>query len=410
MKRARGLATLVWLVLFAVGTYGVVLRLTDGLRPTELGSYVVWGLWISVDIYFIGLSAGAFLLSSLAYVLGVKQLEPVGKLALFTALVTLLLAMLSAWFDIGHMERFIYVFLRPNFGSLMTWVIWLYMAYFLLLLTELWLALRADMAALAGVEGWRGRLARLVCLGDTDTSPASVERDHRRLRILGSFGVVLAVAFHGGMGALFGSIVARPYWFGPLYPIFFLTGALVSGSALLLALGAFAWPRHDAAWREMLTLLGRVVLALLAFDVLLEWAEFSIPFWYGVGHELDLLQTVLFGPFWYVFWIFHLLLGTIVPLFLLIRWPREPSRLGVAGLLVALTYMAVRLNIVIPGFVTPAFSGIDQAFTDPRLTFNYVPSMMEWQVSLFVAMLGVALFYVGYRVLPLVGRHKEVSS
>jgi molybdopterin-containing oxidoreductase family membrane subunit len=409
MRAFKWIAGLVWLGLFSLGAYGVFMRVTEGLRPTDLGSYVVWGLWISVDIYFIGLSAGAFLLSSLVYVLRVKSLEPIGKLALFTALVTLLLAMLSAWFDIGHMERFVYVFTRPNFSSLMTWMIWLYCAYFLLLLVELWVAMRADLAIMSLQPGLRGSLGRLLSLGRTDISPEAVEADHRRLRVLGTIGVFLATAFHGGMGALFGTLVARPYWFGPLYPIFFLTGALVSGSALLMAMAAFLWPRRDARWREMLAALARVVAGLLAFDLLLEWAEFSIPFWYGVGGELGLLREVLFGHYWWVFWVFHLILGAVIPLLILVRWPQQPLRVGMAGMLIAAMYMAVRLNIVIPGLVTPAFRGIDQAFSSPRLTFTYVPSMTEWQVSLFVAMLGVALFVMGYRLLPLVARPAQAE-
>ena len=247
-KQAQAPAPLLWVafigwaVLFIVGVAGVYLRLTEQLRPTDLGSYVTWGLWISVDIYFIGLSAGAFLLSSFVYVLRVKVLEPLGKLALFTAVICLLMAMLSAWFDIGHMERFFYVFIRPNFRSLMTLMIWLYMAYLILLLVESWLALRVDLVKCGQGSGFKAGLCKFLAFGSADSSEERKEKDHRILQVLGSFGVVLAITFHGGMGALFATLIARPFWNGALYPIFFLTGALVSGTALVLALAAFLWP------------------------------------------------------------------------------------------------------------------------------------------------------------------------
>ena len=344
-----------WLIMFVFGAVGVYLRLTEQLKPTALGSYVVWGLWISADIYFIGLSAGAFFVSSFVYVFRVKILEPLGKLALFTALIGLFLAMLTAWADIGHMERFYYIFIRPNFKSIMTWMVWGYMAYFLLLLLELWFAIRVDLVNSGSEATFRGRLCRLLAFGRTETSDEAIRRDHRILRILGSIGVPLAIGFHGGMGALFATLVARPYWNVPLYPIFFLFGALTSGSALLLALAVFLWPQRNETWQQMVGMMGRVVVGLLAFDLLLEWAEISVPAWYGIGGEIKLFQVILFGPFWWVFWIVHILLGVIIPLFLLLGWPKKPNILGLAGLLVAVTYMSVRLNIVIPVLITPEF-------------------------------------------------------
>ena len=399
-----------WLVLFVFGAIGVYLRLTQQLRPTALGSYVTWGLWISADIYFIGLSAGAFLLSSFVYVLRVKRLQPLGKLALFTAIITLTLAMLSAWFDIGHMERFYEVFTRPNFRSIMAIVIWLYAAYFILLLVELWLAMRPDLVAYGQGTGFRASLCNFLTFGSKDVSPERIEKDHQILQVLGGIGVPLATAFHGGMGALFATLASRPYWYGGLYPIFFLTGALVSGSALLLALSAFLWPAKDGDWAEMVKLLSRIVLALLIFDLLLEWAEFSAPAWYGIGVEPRIFQKVLFGPYWWVFWIFHLLLGAIVPILLIVWQSKKPAALGLAGALTALMYMAVRLNIVIPGFITPELRGLERAFFDKRLVYSYVPTLAEWQVTIFVTMIGVALFYLGYRLLPLVTEKKEVAS
>ncbi|MCL4507207.1 MAG: polysulfide reductase NrfD [Chloroflexi bacterium] len=409
MKTLRWIFYALWFLLMVAGALGVYLRVSEGLQPTALGSYIVWCALPILDIYFIGLSAGAFLLSSLVYVFRVKQLEPVGKLALFTALVCLFLAILSAWFDIGHMERFLSVFTRPNFHSLMTWIVWLYSAYFLLLLAELWFALRRDLAGWAAQQDRRAQLARLILLGRTGLDAQTVEGDRRLLRILGTIGVPLAIAFHGGMGALFATLLARSYWYGPLYPIFFLTGALASGSALLLAVTVFAWPRRDETWRAMITLLSRILVGLLALDLLLEWAEVSTRVWYGVGAEVQTFQTVLFGPYWWVFWVFHILLGILIPFALIAMGQHRPWRLGAAGALVATLFMAVRLNIVIPGLITSAFPGLQEAYQGPRLLFSYFPSLTEWQVALFVFMLGIGLFYLGYRLLPLVQAPKEIA-
>ena len=394
----------VWFVLLVIGIVGVWSRLAHGHEAANYGSYVTWGLWVAGYIYFIGLSAGAFLISSLVYGFGVKKLEPIGKLALFTAVITLFMALFSIWFDLGHMGRFFFIFTRPNFSSMMAWMVWLYTAYFILLLAELWLALRPDLVRMAKEGGAGGTIARRLLFGRTEVSEERLARSRRRLRVLALIGIPLAIAFHGGVGALFGTVVARPYWHTPLYPILFLTGALVSGGALLIAIVAFFWPTRDAVYHETLRFLGRIVLGLLAFDLLLEFAEYTIPMWYGIGPEHELLKAVLFGRFWWMFWGLHILLGSAIPLYLLLSRGDSPRAVGWAGALIALTFMAVRLNIVVPGLIEPQLRGLEHAYRDARLTFAYVPSLMEWEVSVFIVALGAALFYLGYRYLPLVRR------
>jgi molybdopterin-containing oxidoreductase family membrane subunit len=379
-----GLAALVlvWLVLALVGGLGILQRILVGERLTAYSSYIPWGLWVAAYIYFIGLSAGAFLLSSLIYVFGVRRLEPIGPLALFVAAVTLFMALLSILFDLGHMERFWEVFVRPQFHSMMAWMVWLYTAYFVLLVAELGLALRPRWQQL---------------------SPAQQQRDQRWLRILGTIGVPLAVAFHGGVGALFGTVVAREYWNTAIFPIIFLSGALLSGGALMTAAVAFLWPRRDEAWRDLVAFLARIVILLLFLDLLLEFAEYSIPSWYQVGAEYNLITYILFGPYWYVFWIFHLGLGAAVPLVLLSR--PGPRWQGVGAALVAVTFLAVRLNLVIPGLIAPELQGLEHAYLDPignRLVYSYFPSLFEWQVTAGVVALGTAIFALGYRFLRLV--------
>lgn len=387
-RRVNVLLWVLWALLAAFGGVGIAERLLLGHRLSAYTSYVPWGLWVAAYIYFIGLSAGAFLLSSLIYVFGVRRLDQIGRLSLYVAVVTLLMALLTIWFDIGHMERFWEVFSRPQFHSMMAWMVWLYTAYFVLLLGELYYAMRRDWAPLA---------------------PAQVDRDNRRLQILGTIGVPLAIAFHGGVGSLFGTVVARDLWHSPIYPLLFLAGALISGGGLITFVVAYLWPTRDDEWRDLTQSLGKIVLGLLAVGVLLEWAEYSIPMWYGVGQEYTRLVYVLFGPYWYVYWGVHVLLGVAVPVLMLWR-SRNPFTIGAAGGLIAATYFAERLNLVIPGLVFPELKGLESAYLSHRLSYGYFPSLFEWQVAAGVAAIGVALFYLGYRYLPLMGAHPRLRG
>lgn len=396
-------AAVLWLVALAFGAVGLFQRLTSGHEAAGYTSYIPWGLWVAAYVYFIGLSAGAFLLSAMVYVFGMQRLERVGKLALFTAIVALLGALLTIWLDIGHMERFWEVYTRGNPRSMMAWMVWLYTAYFLLLLGEFWFAVRADLAEWSHRPGFQGRLAALLSLGRTDTSAEAVTADRRTLRLLGAAGVPLAVAFHGGVGALFGVLGARPFWNAPIFPLMFLVSALASGGALLTFVVAFFWPRRGTAeHRDLVSFLGRLTVGMLAVYLLMEWAEYSITWYADIPSESRPMYEVLGGPYPWVFWVFQVALGAVVPILLFVARPRSVTWVGIAAFLVAATFLATRLNIVIPGLVEPQLEGLDTAYIDARLKYSYFPTLMEWQVLIFIGAFVTALFYLGYKNLPLI--------
>ena len=372
MKAARYLFGGLWAVAFVLGLFGVYQRLTNGHMLAGYGSYVVWGLWVAAYAYFVGLSAGSFLFAALVNVLDVKVLKPMTRAALWTSFVSIGVAMLAVLLDLGHMERAFRVFTSANFSSMMTWMTWLYTAFGILLALTAWFMYKQNDAM---------------------------------VKALLMVGIPIAIAFPGGGGALFATLSAKPYWHQPLYPVFFVVGALLSGGAIMAALAALLWPKRT----ELLQLMGRIVLGLITLDLVLEWAEFSIPMWYGVNPEKHVLMEVLTGQYWWVFWVVHIFLGCAVPIFLLLRKPSSPAYVGTAGLLAVVTFLAVRLNIVIPGQITPELEGLEKAFTDARLSFTYAPTTHEWLVMLFFVTVGLGALWLGFRFLPLIDS-KEVQS
>src|SRR3972149_6125678 len=152
----------VGVILILIGSWAWVDRWLNEHQNTDYGSVVPWGLWGAVYIYLVGLSAGAFLISSRVYVFNIKRFERIGRLALFTAFVTLLIALLSISADLGHPFRAWHVLIYPSFESPMAWMIWLYSAYFALVSVELWFVLRHDFVVGSREPGRRGTLYRIL--------------------------------------------------------------------------------------------------------------------------------------------------------------------------------------------------------------------------------------------------------
>jgi len=398
-----------WLVLgigvlaLALGIVGMVDRLRFGLLHVGYGSPVPWALWVVFYIYFIGLSAGAFLISSLVYVFRMKQFEPVGRIAVFTALIALIAALLFIWMDLGRMERFLEVFYRPHFGSPLAWIVWLYTAYLLLLLAEAWLLMRRSFAHGATNPGLKGKLYRILALGTKD-DPSKAAGDLRIVRVLGSIGVPLAIAFHGGTGTVFAVTVARAYWYTGLFPLLFLVSALASGGALLTAVAAFVVRNGYAKHKETVLALGRLLLGLILLEVLMEVAEFLVSLYGTAPSHFIPIHEQLFGPNWWIFWILGLGFAVGLPALVLVSvGRRSPLAVGLAALVSTIGFIGIRWNIVLPGFAVAELPGIERAFIEPHLNYiaRYVPTTMEWLVSAFAIGIALILFAIGFGLLPL---------
>lgn len=397
------LKRLFWMIggfLFTVGLFGWYDRLVYGHLHANYGTVVPWGLGVTFYLYFIGLSAGSFLVSSLVYVFNVERFERVGRLAVLAALVTLLVALLSIWPDIGHMLRVWHIFVYPNFKSPMAVITWLYTIYFFLLLAELWFLVRRDLVVGAGTPGLKGAVYRLLSLGSRDESATGAVRDRRVVRALATIGIPIVIMFNGGVGALFGVVAARSHWHSPLYPIHFLLVALLSGGALLILVSAIfqeGWARH----RETVLALGQVVLGLMLLDVLFQISELLVSFYGGIPSHTVSLELILWGPFWWVFWVWQLGFGTFMPVLLLVLPTRkDPRWVSLAGFLIVTGYFGVRLNIVIPGLAVEDIRGLSEAIASARMAPYYFPSASEALLIAWVIGLGLLLFGVGEMLLP----------
>jgi molybdopterin-containing oxidoreductase family membrane subunit len=283
----------------------------------------------------------------------------------------------------------------------MTWMTFLYSTFSVLLVVEFWFLMRADLVIAKGLPGWRRWPAMLGSLGSTDLSERSLRRDARIVQVLAALGVPLAIMFSGGVGALFGVLVARPFWHSGLYPVIFLVSALASGAALL-ALASTIFQEGWRTHREMIVTLGRLVLGLLLLDALILFSEFLIGSYGGRPDWIASLSVAIGGPYWWVFWVAQLGFGFVIPVAVLASPLRlDPRAVAVACGFVLLGFIGVRLNIVLPGLTPEEIAGLVVAVDDPRVRSEYFPSLLEWLMSIGIGGLGLILFGIGEIFLPL---------
>src|SRR5262252_1163787 len=145
--------------------------------PNEANTHPVWSFLIVVYPYITGLVAGAFIMASLVRVFKVQALEPVYRFSLLTAFAFLLCAPLPLLCHLGHPERNYEIMMTPHLTSPMACFGFVYAWYLMaVLLLELWFDFRRDFVEWSKTAtGLRGGLYRVLTLGVTDVSPATVE-------------------------------------------------------------------------------------------------------------------------------------------------------------------------------------------------------------------------------------------
>lgn len=106
--KSRGYYLLVTLLGLGSGSLVVsfLVAYLKGQQVWGVSNIIPWGQLIILYIYFIGLSAGAIIISSLGYVLKWDFYKPITRLAVFLGILLMVGAMLFVFVDLGRPEKF----------------------------------------------------------------------------------------------------------------------------------------------------------------------------------------------------------------------------------------------------------------------------------------------------------------
>jgi len=402
--RFKGAAFYVWigvlLVMLAVGADAFIARSLQGLGITALNNMTPWGLWISLYIFFIGLSAGAFLISTLTYVFGARQFEKMGRYAVLTAAICMVVALSFILPDLGRMlDRWYYMLIYRQYLSFMQIELNFYFAYILILVLEIFFLTRNDLAIRAQLSSGVTKIFYSLVSLRSRADEVLRSRDAKIVKILGAIGIPVAVGVHGGTGAIFAIVKAKPAWFSPLMPIVFLASALASGGALALALYVITSRlRGSEIDRELVRSASKLLAFLLVLDWFFVFWEILVPGYAASPEEVFVIDTIMYGPFSWVFWTFEIALGLVLPVVLLVASKfRKPWVSTLACLFIVAGIIGVRLNIVVPAFFLPPYS----ILTLGEKAGIYFPSNVEWLSSLFFISGALLLYSIGVKLLPM---------
>jgi Ni/Fe-hydrogenase subunit HybB-like protein len=304
------------------GAYSTYLMYVHGIYLSGMTNRIPWGLQIVLAVFYIGLSAGSLVISSLYGVFGKLEYKPFARVAAYMAMLLLIGALLSILTDQGRIDR---VLIEPfaHFNPLSMFSInpFLYISYVVICIVYLW---------------------------------AMMSEKEKLTKTLALVAVLWAIGVHSGTGAIFG-FVPRELYGSPLLPPSFVAAALSSGTALmiLIILALFKLTERPLDNRLMLWV-GHLLAVFVIVALYFVFIENTYRFYEYQSREAE--RYFLFGGFHSVlFWGGLVFVGSVVPAIILFSRRRGQNIKWVAfsAVLVVLGVFCERCLIVLPGLTHP---------------------------------------------------------
>ena len=182
--KGLNIAIIVAAVLTVAGLALWVVQLTGGMVQTNMRNLDSWGLYITMFMFLVGLSAGGLIISSVPKAFGMKGFGGISKIAVWTSICCTVLAIGFVVVDLGQPMRIWELFIYSNLGSPLMWDIVVLGTYLILSIVYLWAQLQAE----------KGKVS------------------HVALRVISVIALVCAVLVHSVTAWIFGLQQARELW------------------------------------------------------------------------------------------------------------------------------------------------------------------------------------------------------
>ena len=385
-------ALLAWFGLLAlsilIGLVSAYQVFRNGLYITSMSDSVPWGLWITIDLSSIALGAGAFTLSAVVYLFGLKRFQPIVRLAVFVGFIGYTCALLTLIMDIGRPDRFWHPWVYWNIHSVL-WEITMCITIYLIVMLVEFAPVIAE-SKLFNRYPWIHTAAKYL---------------HRAAPVLALIGLGISLLHQSSLGATYGIVKSRPIWFKPSMPIMFILSAVAVGPALTMAVA------HVTEWitgkrtvpHDVLRTIARFSgFAIMVYGYLRFWDLAAVTY-YGrtpsVSEAFNLLSQQT--PYNFSFWIFEIILGVILPavLFLTPRFNRNPAYLVIGTFFAVIGILINRWNVTVGGLFVPLSYSPGTLYQ--LAPGKYFPGLPEWGIAIGIIGYAFTLLTLGIRYLPL---------
>ncbi len=376
-------------VLVAIGIVLWFMQMSGGMIQTAMRNLDSWGLYITMFMFFVGLSAGGLIISSIPKAFGVKGFGGISKVAVMTSIACTCAAIGFVVVDMGQPMRVWELFVYSNLGSPLMWDIIVLMVYLVLSCVYLW----------AQVQSEKGKVSAVA------------------LRVISVVALVCAVLVHSVTAWIFGLQQSHEMWHTALLGPWFVSSALVCGTGLVMcaavalrAAGYLKWDQAD------LVKLAKLLAVFLLVDLYFFGCDLLTEAFPAAG-GMEVVTMLVSGPLAPFFW-GEIILSVVAIVLCVVPQLRTTPLMVVAGICAIAAIFCKRAQLLVGGFQIANIDmpGVMTPFTITNWEGNmaqastgmvYWPTPLEFGIALGVTALGFLIFFLGLKFLPLKPAERE---
>lgn len=398
-------------VVCCIGAFAYIKQLREGLIVTNMGDYVSWGIYISNFVFFVAVSLVGSLITAIFRLSGVPWRTPLTRIAEIIAVSNITFAALIIVVDMGRPDRIYFLFTHGRLQSPILWDVIVITTYFFLSLLLLYITLIPDVKLMISLKDKLGKpfskLYRWLASFWNGTAAQEKIRD-RAITILCITIVPVAFCIHTVTSWLFATTY-RPGWDSTNFGAYFISGAfLVGAGAVVVAMYVFRRVYKLEAYitKFHFDKMGKITVMLALLYLYFNVTEFLTPAFKMKKDERAYLTGLFTGDYSVMFW-FAILVGMIIPLFVLIfKKGRTPLPMFIVGVMIVIGAWFKRYIIVTPTLLHPFLPKYDS----PARFSHYFPSWEEWAITIG-SMAGVLLIITFFvRVFPIISIYKTLED
>lgn len=368
----------VLLLIIGLGVFAYVTQLRDGLYVTGMRDRVTWGLYIALFVFFIGASMGGTFISAVLRVTSVPWRTPITRAAELVTVSALIMAAVFILFDMGRPDRFLNLFLFGRWESPLIWDVYGLATYLVGSVIYLYAALVPDLAICRDQLGPLVSAPKRWFFDNFAIGWQGTPRQHRSLRRVLTLMMILiipvAVMMHTVTSWIFAMTLREP-WDSPMFGIYFVAGAIFSGTGIVIVLIAIlrkAYGLESYITPKHFLYLGYLLAAFAAIMIFFNVNEILVHAYKMKGHIGEHFISVFQGDLAPAFY-FYLVGGLIVPiLIILIPFTRRVPGIIAAAALANIGMVLERYVIVVGGLHVPL---------NPYEMPTYTPSWVELSLA-----------------------------
>jgi molybdopterin-containing oxidoreductase family membrane subunit len=401
-----------WLCVAAAGALtlmllvGVVVLFTAGIGIWGVNSTVVWGYAIANYVWWIGIGNAGTLISALLLLTRQSWRASINR---FAEAMTLFAVAIAGLFPIFHLGRPMYFYwlapypntmaLWPQWRSALVWDFWAILSYLLFSVVFWYVGLIPDLATLRDRATSRaGQLFYGAFALGWRNSARHWARYERYYLAMAALAVPLVCSVHSIVGLDFAASL-EPGWSEPIYPPYFVVGAMYSGFAMVVLLAAaMRWGLnlHTLVTDHHFEVMARIML-MAAIVMGLSYATEWFMAWYGGEHaERDLVAFEFTGSYAPMFWGL-LFCNVAAPQIFWLQMARRSLPLMIAVSLLILIGMWLERILIVWNTLSHDYL--------PSAWRVFYPTFWDWVFLLAPFGLFALLFLVFARLLPVIAMH-----